>query len=147
VAAFPVDPVRSDTSGAAPRGLDEQRTAWSSARPTRAIPDQDPARLTEINSAMAGYLATKLGVKVEYVPVTDYAASVSLFKTGDIDMVFFGGLTGVQARVQTPGPACPRLHRRRPGQAARPLRRQESSSPPTRAVGTVVAPDCRLDPH
>ena len=68
-----------------------------------AIPDQDPARLTEINSAMATYLATRLGVKVEYVPVTDYAASVSLFKTGDIDMVFFGGLSGVQARVQTPG--------------------------------------------
>jgi phosphonate transport system substrate-binding protein len=41
-------------------------------------------------------------VKVEYVPVTDYAASVSLFKTGDLDMVFYGGLTGVQARLQTP---------------------------------------------
>ncbi len=52
---------------------------------------------------MATYLAGRLGVKVEYVPVTDYAASVSLFKTGDLDVVFFGGLTGVQARLQTPG--------------------------------------------
>lgn len=68
-----------------------------------AIPDQDPAKLTSINGAMATYLSTKLGRKVEYVPVTDYAAAVSLFKTGDIDMVFFGGLTGVQARLQTPG--------------------------------------------
>lgn len=68
-----------------------------------AIPDQDPAKLTSINGAMAEYLSTKLGRKVEYVPVTDYAAAVSLFKTGDIDMVFFGGLTGVQARLQTPG--------------------------------------------
>lgn len=68
-----------------------------------AIPDQDPAKLTEINSAMAGYLATALGHKVEYVPVSDYAASVSLFKTGDIDVVFFGGLTGTQARLQAPG--------------------------------------------
>ena len=68
-----------------------------------AIPDQDPAKLATINGTMATYLAGKLGVKVEFVPVTDYAASVSLFKTGDLDMVFFGGLTGVQARLQTPG--------------------------------------------
>ncbi len=68
-----------------------------------AIPDQDPAKLATINTTMATYLATTLGVKVEYIPVTDYAASVSLFKTGDLDMVFFGGLTGVQARLQTPG--------------------------------------------
>lgn len=68
-----------------------------------AIPDQDPARLVQVNGAMATYLASALGVKVEYVPVTDYAASVSLFRTGDLDAVFFGGLTGVQARVQTPG--------------------------------------------
>jgi phosphonate transport system substrate-binding protein len=70
-----------------------------------AIPDQDPAKLSTINTTMATYLAGALGVKVEYVPVTDYAASVSLFKTGDLDLVFFGGLTGVQARLQTPGAA------------------------------------------
>ena len=68
-----------------------------------AIPDQDPAKLATINGMMASYLASTLGVKVEFVPVTDYAASVSLFRTGDIDTVFFGGLTGVQARVQAPG--------------------------------------------
>ena len=83
------------TSTAAP---DPDRTLKISA-----IPDQDPAKLATINQAMAAYLASKLGVKVEFVPVTDYAASVSLFKTGDLDMVFFGGLTGVQARLQTPG--------------------------------------------
>lgn len=68
-----------------------------------AIPDQDPSKLVAINSAMADYLSKALAIKVEYVPLTDYAASVSLFKTGDVDMVFFGGLTGVQARLQTPG--------------------------------------------
>jgi phosphonate transport system substrate-binding protein len=68
-----------------------------------AIPDQDPAKLTEINGAMSAYLAEQLGRQVEYVPVSDYAAAVSLFKTGDLDVVFFGGLTGVQARLQTPG--------------------------------------------
>ena len=28
---------------------------------------------------------------------------MSLFRTGDLDLVWFGGLTGVQARLQTPG--------------------------------------------
>ena len=65
-----------------------------------AIPDRDPTELAARENAMAAYLATALGVRVEYVPVTDYAASVSLFKTGDLDLVFYGGLTGVQARQQ-----------------------------------------------
>ena len=68
-----------------------------------AIPDQDPAKLATINQAMATYLAGRLGRKVEFVPVTDYASSVSLFRSGDLDLVFFGGLTGVQARLRTPG--------------------------------------------
>ncbi|GAA1436720.1 putative selenate ABC transporter substrate-binding protein [Microlunatus lacustris] len=67
-----------------------------------AIPDRDPAELAARENALAGYLSTSLGVPVEYVPVTDYAASVSLFKTGDLDLVFYGGLTGVQARQQVP---------------------------------------------
>jgi phosphonate transport system substrate-binding protein len=68
-----------------------------------SIPDQDPDKLAARDGAMAGYLSKALGVKVEFVPVTDYAASVSLFHTGDLDLVFYGGLTGVQARLQTPG--------------------------------------------
>ena len=68
-----------------------------------AIPDQDPAKLTALYGAMATYLQTKLKVPVDYVPVTDYAASVSSFQLGDLDLVWFGGLTGVQARLQTPG--------------------------------------------
>ncbi len=37
------------------------------------------------------------------MPVTDYTAAVSAFRTGDLDLVWFGGLTGVQARLQKPG--------------------------------------------
>uniref|UniRef100_UPI0012953F6A putative selenate ABC transporter substrate-binding protein n=1 Tax=Modestobacter roseus TaxID=1181884 RepID=UPI0012953F6A len=44
-----------------------------------------------------------LDLDVTYQPVTDYGAAVSLFRTGDLDLVWFGGLTGVQARLQTPG--------------------------------------------
>jgi phosphonate transport system substrate-binding protein len=80
----------------------------SPAKPARtlrigAIPDVTPERLVEINGTAAKYLAKKLNVKVEYVPVADYPSAVSLFRTGDLDLVWFGGLTGVQARLQTPG--------------------------------------------
>lgn len=68
-----------------------------------AIPDVDPSDLAEREEAMAVYLAEELDVAVDYVPVSDYAASVSLFGTGDLDLVFYGGLTGVQARLRTEG--------------------------------------------
>ena len=68
-----------------------------------AIPDQDPEALAARETAMAAYLSHALDVEVEFAPVTDYAGSVSLFRAGDLDVVFYGGLTGVQARLQTPG--------------------------------------------
>jgi phosphonate transport system substrate-binding protein len=68
-----------------------------------AIPDQDPEVLSRIYEGVADRLSEILEVEVEYAPVTDYTASVSLFRTGDLDLVWFGGLTGVQARLQTPG--------------------------------------------
>jgi len=92
-----------NTKPTATGGIPTSATASTRTLKISAIPDQDPAKLATINGAMATFLSGKLGVKVESVPVTDYAASVSLFKTGDLDMVFFGGLTGVQARLQTPG--------------------------------------------
>jgi phosphonate transport system substrate-binding protein len=68
-----------------------------------AIPDQDPSELAAREEALAGYLAAELDVEVDYVPVTDYTASVNLLRAGDLDLVFYGGLTGVQARIQAPG--------------------------------------------
>lgn len=67
-----------------------------------AIPDQDPDVLTEREESLAAHLAEVLEREVEYVPVPDYTASVSLFAAGDLDLVFYGGLTGVQARLQAP---------------------------------------------
>ncbi|NNH21931.1 putative selenate ABC transporter substrate-binding protein [Pseudokineococcus marinus] len=68
-----------------------------------AIPDQDPEVLQRLYGLVADSMADALGLGVTYRPVTDYAAAVSLFRTGDLDLVWFGGLTGVQARRQTPG--------------------------------------------
>lgn len=85
----------SDGGGAGGAGTDE-------ALRISAIPDQDPDVLTEREESLAAHLAAALGLEVEYVPVPDYAASVSLFGAGDLDLVFYGGLTGVQARLQNP---------------------------------------------
>ena len=68
-----------------------------------AIPDQDTARLKERFDKGAVYLDSTLGVSVEYVPVKSYAASVSAFKNGEVQLAWFGGLSGVQARRGVPG--------------------------------------------
>jgi phosphonate transport system substrate-binding protein len=70
---------------------------------TGAIPDQDPEKLQRLYTKLSDYLETELGVPVQYEPVTDYAAAVTAFKVGDLDLVWFGGLTGVQARLQVEG--------------------------------------------
>ncbi|MCF6245964.1 MAG: putative selenate ABC transporter substrate-binding protein [Desulfobacula sp.] len=68
-----------------------------------AIPDQDTARLQQRFGKIADYLTQKLGVTVTYVPVKSYAASVQAFKNNEVQMAWFGGLSGVQARLGVPG--------------------------------------------
>lgn len=68
-----------------------------------ALPD---ARTTELDPKyrlVADALSETLGVEVEYVAVTDYSASVESFKNGDVQLAWFGGVTGVQARHSVPG--------------------------------------------
>ena len=67
------------------------------------IPDQNSDRLARRYGALTEYLSIELGVEVEFVPTVDYAATVIGFKQGDIQMAWFGGLTGVQARLAVPG--------------------------------------------
>lgn len=67
------------------------------------IPDQDVALLQERFDGLAAYLSERTGLEVRYVPSTDYAAVVTAFGNGDIQLGWFGGLTGVQARLRTPG--------------------------------------------
>lgn len=68
-----------------------------------AIPDQNSTELAQKFQPLAAYLTTALGVKVEYIPASDYQASVEMFKNGDAPLAWFGGLTGVQARAAVPG--------------------------------------------
>lgn len=68
-----------------------------------AIPDQDTTAQAERYNPAAKWLSEKLGIKVEFVPASDYGASVDKFETGDIQLAWFGGVTGVQARNAVPG--------------------------------------------
>ncbi len=68
-----------------------------------AIPDQHPEKLNRLYGLLSSELSKKLDVPVRYIPVTNYPAAVSAFRTGNLDLVWFGGLTGVQARIQRPG--------------------------------------------
>lgn len=68
-----------------------------------AIPDQDETRLVERFSHFAKYLETKLNVPVKYVPVKTYPAAVTAFINNDVQLAWFGGYTGVQARRAVPG--------------------------------------------
>ena len=68
-----------------------------------AIPDQDETRLMERFGRVADYLAGRLGVEVRYVPVKSYAAAVTAFKNDQVQLAWFGGLSGVRARQLVPG--------------------------------------------
>jgi phosphonate transport system substrate-binding protein len=68
-----------------------------------AIPDENQSRLQERFSKVAEYLTAKLGVHVHYIPVTSYVASVTAFRNDQVQLAWFGGLSGVQARALVPG--------------------------------------------
>ncbi|TXM68260.1 putative selenate ABC transporter substrate-binding protein [Methylobacterium sp. WL120] len=67
------------------------------------IPDQDESRLVERFGKVARYLEAKLGVPVTYIPVKNYPAAVTAFTNGQVQLAWFGGFTGVQARKAVPG--------------------------------------------
>ncbi len=68
-----------------------------------AIPDEDETRLKQRFSKVAEYLSRELGVEVAYVPVKSYAAAVAAFRNNQVQLAWFGGLSGVQARRLVPG--------------------------------------------
>lgn len=68
-----------------------------------AIPDQDETRLVERFTKVADYLQKKLGVIVKYLPVKSYPAAVTAFTNNQVQLAWFGGFTGVQARRAVPG--------------------------------------------
>ena len=63
-----------------------------------AIPDADASRLQERFDKVADYLSAELGVEVKYIPVKSYAAAITAFKNNQVQLAWFDGLSGVQAR-------------------------------------------------
>ncbi len=67
------------------------------------IPDQNISVLEARFDKLADYLSEETGLDVQYIPSVDYAAVVIGFRQGDIHLAWYGGLTGVQARLAAPG--------------------------------------------
>jgi phosphonate transport system substrate-binding protein len=76
-----------------------------------AIPDEAPTELAKKAAPLIAYLEKQLGQKVEFTPVTDYAAAVEALVNRKVDLAWFGGFTFVQARVRSGGKAIPIIQR------------------------------------
>lgn len=76
-----------------------------------AIPDESPTELARKAGPLVKYLEAKLGMKVEYTPVTDYAAAVEVLVNKKVDMAWFGGFTFVQAHHRSGGKVIPLVQR------------------------------------
>ena len=68
-----------------------------------AIPDEDPQELLRKYKPFADYIAKEVGVKVKFVPVLDYAATVEGLAANRLDIVWYGGFTSVQAVERAEG--------------------------------------------
>jgi len=76
-----------------------------------AIPDESPTELARKAAPLMKYLEAKLGMKLEYTPVTDYAAAVEALVNKKVDLAWFGGFTFVQANVRSGGKVIPLVQR------------------------------------
>ena len=72
-----------------------------------AIPDEAPTELQRKFAPLGRYLESEVGMKVEFIPVTDYAAVVESLATRKLDLAWLGGFTFVQAKIRTNGGAIP----------------------------------------
>ena len=70
-----------------------------------AIPDENPNELMRIYTPFAEYLSKEIGMKVQFTPVVDYAATVEGLAAKKLDLVWYGGFTSVQAVRRTNGTA------------------------------------------
>ncbi|WP_428033265.1 putative selenate ABC transporter substrate-binding protein [Amphritea sp.] len=68
-----------------------------------AIPDQDETQLKQRFQKVADYLQQQLNTEVKFIPVKSYAASITAFRNNQVQLAWFGGLSGVQARELVPG--------------------------------------------
>ncbi len=71
------------------------------------IPEEAATEQVRKFTPIANYLEKKLGMKVEFTPVTDYPAAVEAMVNKKVDLVWFGGFTFVQANIRSGGKIIP----------------------------------------
>jgi phosphonate transport system substrate-binding protein len=76
-----------------------------------AIPDESPTELARKFEPLGKYLESRLGMKVEWTPVTDYAAAVETLASRKVDLAWFGGFTFVQSSFRSGGKTIPLVQR------------------------------------
>ena len=91
-------------------GLSSAQQAQQVLRMT-AIPDEAPTELARKAAPLVKYLEGKLAMKVEFTPVSDYAAAVEALVNKQVDVAWFGGFTFVQANVRSGGKIIPLVQR------------------------------------
>ncbi|MBI2162060.1 MAG: putative selenate ABC transporter substrate-binding protein [Candidatus Rokubacteria bacterium] len=120
-----------------------------------AIPDENPNELLRIYTPFAEYLAKELGLRVQFTPVVDYAATVEGFAAKKLDLVWYGGFTSVQAVRRTNGTAKRLVLRQEDAEfksvfVARPgsgIKRLEDLKGKTFAFGSVSSTSGHLMPR
>ena len=75
------------------------------------IPEEAATEQVRKFTPIANYLEKRLGMKVEFTPVTDYPAAVEALVNKKVDLVWFGGFTYVQAQIRSGGKIVPLAQR------------------------------------
>jgi phosphonate transport system substrate-binding protein len=71
------------------------------------IPEEAATEQVRKFTPLANYLEKRLGMKVEFTPVSDYPAAVEVLVNKKVDLVWFGGFTFVQAQIRSGGKVVP----------------------------------------
>lgn len=71
------------------------------------IPEEAATEQVRKFGPLVTYLERTLGTKVEFIPVSDYPAAVEALVNKQVDLVWFGGFTHVQAQIRSGGKIIP----------------------------------------
>jgi phosphonate transport system substrate-binding protein len=71
------------------------------------IPEEAATEQIRKFTPIAQYLEKRLGMKVEFTPVSDYPAAVEALVNKKVELVWFGGFTHVQAQIRSGGKIVP----------------------------------------
>jgi phosphonate transport system substrate-binding protein len=71
------------------------------------IPEEAATEQMRKFGPITKYLERTVGMKVDFVPVNDYPAAVEALVNKQVDLVWFGGFTHVQAQIRSGGKIVP----------------------------------------